>query len=100
MDAQSVDETTSTVLGAGIMPQIKEGSFYTVFSPGVTAGVVQLEGAHRDDFTGTWANLATITFATADTAHRTNFTGCHMCLRARISTAVAGGTVSVVFVGN
>jgi len=100
MDAQSVDETASTVLGPAVCAQTQEGAFYVIFSPGVTAGVVEIEGAAYEGYTGTWSNLATVSWAAADRTHRVNYTGCHLCLRARISTTVDGGTVSVEFVGN
>lgn len=100
MDAESTDETTSTVLGPAILSSVRDGCFYVTFSAGVTAGVVTLEGAPHDTYSGTWANLATVSWSAADRTHRVNYTGCHACLRARISTAVDGGTVSVDFVGN
>jgi len=100
MDAQSVDETLSTVLGPSILSQVQEGVFYTIFGPNTTAGVVTIEGAHATDYTGTWSNIATITWATTDTVHRTNYTGAHLAIRARISTVISGGTVSVEFLGN
>ena len=99
MDAQSTDETESTVLGPAIAPQIHEGAIYVVWSAGVTAGVVEIEDAHREDYTGTWSTMGTVTFATADKVDRMNYTGTHMAVRARISTAVSGGTVSVFFLG-
>lgn len=100
MDAQSADETTSDVIGPAFLSRIREGAFYVIFSAGTTAGVVEIEGAHQTGFTGTWSNLATVTWAAADRVHRVNYTGVHLALRARISTAIAGGTVSVEFVGN
>ena len=99
LDAESVDQTTSTVLGASIVGQRVEGVLYTTFSPGCTAGVVKHETAPYEGYTGTWANLDTVTFATANTTHRTNFTGVHGALRSRISTAIEDGTVTVDFLG-
>ena len=100
MDGQAADETTSTVIGSSIASQVQQSVFYVVWSAGVSAGVVQIEAAHREDYTGTWASVGTVTFATASTVHRVNVTGVHLALRARISTAVAGGTVDVIFGGN
>ena len=100
MDAQSVDETKSTVLGPAICGQVREGALYVVFSPGVTAGVVEIEDAHVGTFSGTWSNMATVNWVAPDRVHRVNYTGVHMYVRARISTAIADGTVSVEFIGN
>ena len=85
------------MIRSGVLSQTTEFVFYTTFSVGTTAGVVVYEGAPYDDYAGTWSNLATVTWATADTTHRTNVTGLHMALRARVTTTIVGGTVTTDF---
>lgn len=78
---------------------IKEITFYIVFSAGVGAGAVQIEEAHTPGYTGTWAAIgAAVTFG--DNAVKTvKASGVGMVARARISTLVTGGTVSVLVMG-
>jgi hypothetical protein len=56
---------------------------------------VEIEAASAPDYSGTWANLGTITYA-AGSPHAVTFvtSGPYKALRHRISTAVAGGTVT------
>lgn len=96
----SAQDTTSTVLGPSQLTKIQELTIYTVFGPGTSAGVVKIEGAHREDWTGTWAVLATITWAVASSVQLTAIAGVHLAVRVRVSTAITGGTVSAVAVGN
>lgn len=101
MDAQSVDETTSTVLTPATVSKFKEMAFYVEWSTGVTAGVVEIETASHEAYAGTWAPVATVTYASG--APRSEVVVVHgvgLAFRARISTAVADGTVTVTFVGN
>jgi hypothetical protein len=64
------------------------------FGAGTNAGVVLIEGAADPTFAGTWATLATITWAAASRAHETFIAGSFIARRVRISTGVTGGTVS------
>jgi hypothetical protein len=73
-----------------------EGTLIVVtFGAGTSAGVVTIEGAASENFTGTWAALATITWAAASRAHETFISGAFLARRVRISTAIVGGTVDV-----
>lgn len=75
-----------------------EGTLIVVtFGPGTTGGVVVIEGAATDNFTGTWAVLATITWAAANRAHETFISGAFLSRRVRISSAILTGTVDVDF---
>jgi hypothetical protein len=69
---------------------------YIIWSSGVTAGAVQLETAETTSYAGTWAPIgspvATSAASKVDVVH---FTGPLMAVRARITTTVAGGTVTV-----
>lgn len=64
------------------------------FGAGTSAGAVVVEGAADPSFTGTWAVLATISWAAADRAHETFISGSFIARRVRVSTGIVGGTVS------
>lgn len=81
----------------GVVQQV---AIYVVFGAGTSAGVVMVEGAHDPDYTGTWANIATVTWAAASRCHMVAITGVHRALRVRISTAIVGGTVDAHATGN
>lgn len=108
MSAQTVDETVSTVLGPDIVANKIQHAFYVEWSAGVASGVVQIESASHKDYAGTWApvvggNIANgvITFAgSAPNGQYFYYTGAALALRARISTVVTGGTVTVTYIGN
>mgnify|MGYP001570439934 CR=1 FL=1 len=96
----SADETTSVVLGPGRVSRIREVTMYVTTVGAVTSGQVLLETAADPAFTGTWVVLATINPAATDTAYRASVTGVWLALRARVNTAIGGGTVHVDIVGN
>lgn len=66
---------------------------HVTFSPGTSAGTVVIEGAPSPDYTGTWANLATVAWVAANRTHETFISGSYLGRRVRISVAVVGGTV-------
>lgn len=66
---------------------------YVVFSSGVTAGTVVIETAHRPDYTGSWSAIATIS-ASSDQVRHVTMIGAYRFIRARIASAIQGGTVS------
>jgi hypothetical protein len=75
-----------------------EGTLVVVtFGAGTGAGAVVVEGAADYAFAGTWAVLATMTWAAASRAHETFIAGGYLARRVRISTGVTGGTVDVDF---
>jgi hypothetical protein len=74
--------------------EVLEVTVHALFSAGAGAGVIKLETAHDPSFTGTWAVIGTITFATENTAHYISLTGCFRALRLRFSSDVTGGTAS------
>lgn len=90
----------SDVIGPGQASRIREVTLYVTTVGPVTSGQVLLETAADPAFTGTWVALATINPAATDTAYRASVTGNWLALRARISTAIGGGTVHVDIVGN
>lgn len=101
LNAVYVDETASTAIGPGQMGAIREAAVYVVWGEGVTSGVVEVETAHDAVYAGTWAPLATVTFSgTAPKQDLVQITGVALSIRTRISTVVAGGTVSTYITGN
>ena len=90
----------SALNAAAILDEVSgskaEGTLIVVtFGAGTASGVVLIEGAADPLFAGTWATLATITWAAASRAHETFISGSYLARRVRISTAIVGGTVDV-----
>lgn len=79
---------------------LKALTAYIVGSAGVSAGAVQLEEAHDKDYAGTWSAIGSPTTVVADTVSAVHVQGTFKAVRARISTNVVGGTVTVLLVGN
>lgn len=99
LNAQSAANTVGLISG-DIVRSVRELAFYVHFGTGTSAGQVVVECAHSIDFTGTWANLATVNWAAANRVHNVAITGTHLAVRVRISTEIAGGTVDVYGTGN
>ncbi len=66
-----------------------------IFGTGTSAGVITLETAPYAEYTGAWASLGTLTWSAADTVKYLRADGPVLAVRARISTAIVGGTVDV-----
>lgn len=88
------------LLRAGELSQVTELAFYVLFGVGATAGQVVIETAHDPAFTGTWATPQTVDWVAANRVHHVAMTAEHLTLRARISTAIAGGVVTVIVIGS
>jgi hypothetical protein len=67
-------------------------------SAGVSAGAVTLEQAIDPGYTGTWEPLGAAVTVVASTTDSLSVDGPFSVVRARISTNVVGGTVTVVLV--
>lgn len=80
--------------------QVRELRFYATYGPGTSAGVVTIEGSPDAAFAGVWAALGTIPWVAASKVETLRVEGVHLHVRARISTAIVGGSVSVDAVGN
>lgn len=80
--------------------QVTEYGIYVEFSAGSGAGTVLIETASDPSYSGTWAVLATVNWAAASKSHYTALTNSVRVLRARISSAVTSGTVSVRIIAN
>ena len=89
--------------GDGVVQKIfgasRDSAFYIIWSPGVTAGGVQLETAQTKTYSGTWAPLGAENTFKTDATDIIQLAGPFLFVRARISTDVVGGTVTVVIVG-
>lgn len=79
---------------------VSEFGFHVEFDHTSAAGVVLIECASDEAYAGTWAVLATVTWSAIDKSHYVAVTGVFRALRARISSAVTSGTVTVKAVGN
>lgn len=102
MNEQTVDETVSTVVCPG--PGIRNHTFTIKTSASVT-GAVQLETSNDPTYTGTWSPLGggPYDLSTVAAAHEQQFQFSNVtftAVRARISTVVGGGNVSVSYLGN
>jgi hypothetical protein len=71
---------------------------YIVWTGTPTAGAVSIETAHRADYAGVWAQLATSTFQ-SNAVKYFSFEQSLNALRVRITTAVTGGSVSAYVIG-
>ena len=101
MDAKSALNALSDELKSPELFAVDELTYYIMFSPGTSAGAVQIESAHLSGYTGTWAAEGSpVAWVAADRVHKLSITGVSFVSRARISTGIVGGTVSVYAVGN
>jgi hypothetical protein len=67
----------------------------------VGAGAIQIESAEAEDYSGTWSPIAGSPITVpADSELDVNFNGVYKFLRARISTLVTVGTVTVTYQGS
>jgi hypothetical protein len=100
LDAQSTDEVAVATPAAFEQSGCNMAVHTIAWGASVSAGVVEIEAAPSHDYSGTWANLGTITYASGS-PHAVTFTtqGPYKALRHRISTAVAGGTVTTYISG-
>jgi hypothetical protein len=99
MTAQSALNTLSTEIGPAEMQNINELTYYIIGSAGVASGAVQAETAHTTGYTGTWAVEGAAVTVAANTVKTVKITGVALFGRVRISTVLAGGTVTVIAVG-
>lgn len=101
---EKLQEGATTGNGVALSPAAtnrkREHTFYIVGSAGVAAGAVQIETAPSQDYGGTWAPLGNAVTVVASTAAIVQVTGALLAVRARVSTNISSGTVSVVYVGN
>lgn len=70
-------------------------------SAGIASGAIQPESADDPTYAGTWGQIGggPIT-AVASTEITVDFTGVYSFIRARVSTDIVGGTVTVTYEGS
>jgi|SRR5690606_22894568 len=73
---------------------------YIEGSAGVSAGAVAIEEASGEDYGGTWGQVTAPVAVVAGAVVAVHVQGCYGALRARVSTAVVDGTVSVRLIAN
>lgn len=76
-----------------------EMGFYLIWSAGVNAGVVTIETADTSAYSGTWFPISVANFLDGSTGY-VGIEGVFHYIRARISTNVTGGTVTVKLFAN
>src|SRR2546422_10325803 len=90
--------------GVGTAVDLKAWTTYVIIyiigSAGISAGAVQLETADDPTYAGTWAALGTPVTVVASAELIVQATGVFKALRARISTNIVGGTVTVKLYSN
>jgi hypothetical protein len=99
IDAKSAINSVGTI-GIVDSAHVTEYGFHVETSAGVSAGAVKIETASDPNYAGTWAVLSTVTLSAASTSQYVGITDAVRCIRARISTTVTGGTVTVMVAGN
>lgn len=85
LDNQTVDETA-----VAVTPLNGSRNFEVdvEWGAGTSAGVVQVEAGPYKDYTGTWSNLTSFTWAAASSLDTWRGTGPFGAIRTRISTAI------------
>ncbi len=71
----------------------RETAIYIVWGAGVTAGTIVIESAHSRDYTGTWANMATVAWSSESREDLVQITGVMAACRVRISSTITNGTI-------
>ena len=91
----AADATGIGVLPESICGKFVETSFYVCFDHTSAAGTVLIESAPSRNYAGTWVIENTVNWSAIDKAHRVSCTLLAGAMRARISSAVTSGTVTV-----
>lgn len=95
--------TINTAVATGNMGNARSCAVYADWSAGVSVGVVAVETAVDQNYTGTWAAVTNGTLTFASTAPNQNvmiIPNVLWSVRTRISTGVVGGTVNTWIVCN
>ena len=91
--------SATTDIGTGVnLPESKLYRVYVVWTgASITGGVLTLETAQSEGYAATWAVLEAFTHTNASGVQSSYYWGPLAAVRARVSTTVVGGTVSVEF---
>lgn len=77
-----------------------DSAFYITWSAGVSAGAVVIETSEEPGFSGVWAPIFTVTFSGSPPKKDIlQVAGALNNVRARVTTDVVGGTVTVKYDG-
>lgn len=96
IDAKTAADTTGIgVLPAAVCGLPIETSWYISFDATSAAGTVLIESAPTRDYAGVWVIEGTVNWSAVSKAHRVSLTLLTGAQRARISSAVTSGTVTV-----
>lgn len=99
MFGASAFNAVSNLLNPADLNNIKELTFYIMFSTGVDGGAVKLEESPLELFTGTWAPIGTAVTFGNNVVKTVKASGVDMFARVRVSTLITNGTVSVYVIG-
>jgi len=99
MDAKSALDAVSDEINPTDLSNINELTYYMVFSAGVVSGAVQPETAHATGYAGTWSPEGSPISTGNNVVKHVMITGVTQVRRCRISTVLAGGTVSIYAMG-
>lgn len=97
--APTADTTTAT-LGPQFLKDVRELSLYVCWSERAVGGVVVVEAAHSEGYTGRWALVLRVAGTSGGYEEWRAVTGVHAALRVRVVDPPIGGDVSVWVVGN
>jgi hypothetical protein len=92
--------TTSTVKAYAVPPDTEYINVAVAGTGTISSGVITIEEAATPDYAGTWSAISTVsgTTVTGGAVAVSRITGYVRAIRARVSTAIAGGgSVSVDF---
>lgn len=89
-NAKSIQPLPPSICGKFV-----EASFYVYFDHTSAAGTVLIESAPSRNYSGIWVVEGTVNWSAIDKAHRVSITALTGAMRARISSAVTSGTVTV-----
>lgn len=80
--------------------QCKEHTVEIQWATSTSAGAITVETAPSKSYAGTWTPVAVVTYTSGSPkTESVQWTGYEGAIRARISTTVSGGTVTVLYRG-
>jgi hypothetical protein len=91
----AADATGIAIFPPHLMNKALETTIYVVFSAASAAGTVLLESSHDQNYSGTWATEATVTWAANTSVKVAHLTAVNKALRVRVSSAVTSGTADI-----
>ncbi len=96
LSAVATDETTSQAVEINDSLDL---SLFIEWSAGTSAGNIVFEEAYAPNTTGVWSQISATAWSVASSTDVIHNIGRWRSVRARVETAVAGGTVTVYLAG-